>query len=100
MSDMSETECDGQLKIQKSLLEVAFDQMFPQGHSKFTWKALHEFPLTMAKLLKDLKLQPKLTRYAACPKCHKLHPATRMAFIHHFVSTNGFQTLNLVACLS
>ena len=77
MTDMSETECDGQLKIQKSLLEVAFNGMFPQRLPKFTWKALHEFPLTTEKLLKDLKLQPKLTKYVACPKCHKLHPASQ-----------------------
>jgi len=31
MSDMSETECNGQLKIQKTLLETAFNRMFPGG---------------------------------------------------------------------
>jgi len=77
MSDMSETECNGQLKIQKTLLETAFDRMFPRGLPMFTRQALHDFPLTTAKLLKVLKLQPKLTRYAACPKCHKLYPANQ-----------------------
>jgi len=77
MSDMSETECNSQLKIQKTLLETAFDQMFPRGLPMFTRQALHDFPLTTAKLLKVLKLQPKLTRYAACPKCHKLYPANQ-----------------------
>jgi len=77
MSDMSETECNGQLKLQKTLLEVAFDWMFPQGLPMFTRQALHDFPLMTAKLLKVLKLQPKLTRYAACPKCYKLYPANQ-----------------------
>src|SRR5882724_367068 len=39
MSDMSETECNSQLKIQKTLLETAFDRMFPQGLPMFTLQA-------------------------------------------------------------
>ena len=74
MSDTSEMECNGQLKIQKTLLKMAFDRMFPLGLPMFTRQALHYFPLITAKLLKVLKLQPKLNRYAACPKCHKLYP--------------------------
>src|SRR5882724_12675637 len=51
--------------------------MFPLGLPMFTQQALHDFPLTTAKLLKVLKLQPKLTRYTACPKCHKLYPTNQ-----------------------
>ena len=36
MSNMSETESNGQLKIQKTLLEMAFDRMFPLGLPMFT----------------------------------------------------------------
>src|SRR5467141_2180458 len=97
MSDMSETECNGQLKLQKTLLKVAFNWMFPQGLPMFTRQALHDFPLTTAKLLKVLKLQPKLTRYAACPSATSCTLQTRVVFIHNFVSTDGSPTPNLAA---
>jgi len=42
ISNMSETECSGQLKIKKTLLKMAFDQMFPQGLPMFTQQALHD----------------------------------------------------------
>src|SRR5882724_4818263 len=45
MSDMYEMECNGQLKIQNTLLETAFNQMFPQGLPMFTQQSLHDFPL-------------------------------------------------------
>src|SRR5882724_2805088 len=65
------------IKNSKKILETALDRMFPRGLPMFTRQALHDFPLMTAKLLKVLKLQPKLTRYAACPKCHKLYPANQ-----------------------
>ena len=100
MSDMSEMECNGQLKIQKTLLEMAFDQMFPLGLPMFTQQALHDFPLTTAKLLKVLKLQPKLTRYAACPKCHKLYPTNQSSvypsfFIYQWFTNSSMPLLDI-----
>src|SRR5882724_12000686 len=98
MSDMSEMECNGKLKIHKTLLEMAFNQMFPKGLPMFTQKALHDFPLKTAKLLKVLKIHPKLTRYA--PSAISCTPQTRVVFIYHFVSTNGSPSPNIAVCLS
>jgi len=76
------------IKNSKTLLETALTEC-SLGLPMFTWQALHDFPLTTAKLLKVLKLQPKLTRYAACPSVTSCTLQTRVVFNHHFVSTNG-----------
>lgn len=74
MSDMSNEECNGQLHSHKKHLEATFKQLYPDELPAFVQEAIKRFPLTTAALLKDLRLQPKLTQYAACTTCSKLHP--------------------------
>ena len=64
--------------------------MFPQGLPTFTQQPLYDFPLMTAKLLKGLKLQPKLTSFTACPKCHRLHPANQSGVCPSFCTYQWF----------
>jgi len=74
ISNMSETECSGQLKIKKTLLKMAFDQMFPRGFQCLLSKPCMISPLMTAKAVDGPEASAQADQIHSMPQVSQAVP--------------------------